>query len=275
MKTYQLNPNGARELPLAAANLDEVSRLLPQGLYTTFRTYESGAKVLGLQAHLNRLYQPAAAQNIVPQVSEGELRYFLAQTCSAMDAESRVRLTLGVSDQAGAVFVTIQPFTPLGPEIYQHGVRVVSAETARRNPRLKSTAFIESSADLRQMVRNDIFEVLLCRNGKILEGLTSNFYAIQSGALITSRNGILLGVTRRAVIRLARGEGLKVAYRPPTRGESFEESFLSSSSRGIVPIVAIDGQPVGEGRVGPRAKALLDAYEAHLKIKTEPIAINH
>jgi branched-subunit amino acid aminotransferase/4-amino-4-deoxychorismate lyase len=130
MKTYHLTPNGARELPLAAASLDEISRLLPQGLYTTFRTYIGGTKVLGLQAHLNRLYQPAATQNIAPQASEGELRHFLAQTCSAMDTESRVRLTLGVSDQAGAVFVTIQPFTPLAPK----STSTACASSARKRP---------------------------------------------------------------------------------------------------------------------------------------------
>ncbi|MFO7585747.1 MAG: aminotransferase class IV [Anaerolineales bacterium] len=272
MKTFQLTPGGVRELPLTAASLDQASRQLPQGLYTTFRTYADGTKALGLQAHLERLYRPAAVQNVRPDVSEGELRRFLAETCSAMGAESRLRLTLGVSDQAGTVFVTIQPFTPLSPETYRRGVKVVSVETTRRSPRLKSTAFIQSSADLRQRVKNDIFEVLLCRNGKVLEGMTSNFYVIQAGKLVTSRNGILLGVTRRAVIRLARGQGLDVEYRAPALDEPFDESFLTSSSRGVVPIIAIDGRPVGEGRVGVWTKALLAAYEAYVIMKAERIA---
>jgi branched-chain amino acid aminotransferase len=272
MKTFQLTPGGARELPFTAASLDQASRQLPQGLYTTFRTYADGKKALGLQAHLERLYRPAAAQNIRPDVSEGELRRFLAETCSAMQAESRVRLTLGVSDQTGAVFVTIQPFTPLDPETYRRGVKAVSAETARRSPRLKSTAFIQSSADLRQLVRDDVFEVILCRGGKALEGMTSNFYVIQAGKLVTSRNGILLGVTRRAVIRLARGEGLGIEYRSPALDERFDESFLTSSSRGIVPIVVIDGRPVGEGRVvGAWTKKLMTAYEDYVENNIEMI----
>lgn len=271
MKTYQITPDGARELDLAASNLDEASRQLPQGLYTTFRTYAGGGKVLGLQAHLDRLYQPAASQNITPDVSEAELRRFLASACTAMEAESRVRLTLGVSDQAGAVFVTIQPFTPLSPETYQRGVHVVSAETARNTPRLKATNFIQSSADLRKLVKNDIFEVLLCRNGSILEGMTSNIYVIQAGALVTSRRGILLGVTRRAVIRLARGAGLQVEYRAPELDEPFGEAFLSSSSRGIVPIVEIDGRPVGEGRVGAWTKTLMAVYDVYVEKNAQKI----
>ena len=264
MKTYQITPTGARELPLEATSLDEVSRQLPQGLYTTFRTYSGGARVLGLQAHLDRLYQPTIVQGLAPDVSEAELRRFLAEICSRTGGESRLRLTLGVSDSPGAVFVTIQPFTPPGAVIYQQGVRVVSVETARKSPRLKSTAFIEASADLRKLVRDDIFEVLLCRNGSVLEGMTSNFYIIQAGTLVTSRKGILLGVTRRAVIRLARGAGLEIEYRAPDLDEPFSEAFLTSCSRGVVPIVAIDGRPVGEGRVGAWTKTLMAAYDAYV-----------
>lgn len=271
MKTYQLTPGGARQVPLEAASLDQASQRLPQGLYTTFRTYSGGSRVLGLQAHLDRLYQPAAAQGLAPDVSEAELRRFLAETCSAMEIESRVRLTLAVSDSPGAVFVTIEPFTPLSPETYQRGVNVVSAETARQSPRLKATGFIQSSADLRQLVRNGIFEVLLCRNGSVLEGMTSNFYVIRAGALVTSRNGILLGVTRRAVIRLARGAGLEVEYRAPDLDEPFSEALLSSSSRGIVPIVKIDNRTVGQGRPGEWTKTLMAAYEAYVEKHSQQI----
>ena len=271
MKTYQISPDGARELALTARNLDEVSHQLPQGLYTTFRTYSNGTRVLGLQAHLDRLYQPAAVQEITPAVSEVELRRFLAETCRRTGGESRLRLTLGVSDPPGAVFVTIQPFTPLSAETYQRGVHVVSAETARKSPRLKSTAFIESSADLRKLVRDDVFEVLLCRNGSVLEGMTSNFYVIQAGALITSRSGILLGVTRRTLIRLARKAGLEVEYRAPDLDEPFSEAFLTSSSRGIVPIVAIDEKSVGNGVPGVWTKTLMSAYDAYVEKYSQKI----
>ncbi|MDX9993240.1 MAG: aminotransferase class IV [Anaerolineales bacterium] len=271
MKTYQLTPAGAREIPLSAANFDEASRQLPDGLYTTFRTRAGGRQALGLQSHLDRLYLPAAAQAIRPQVSEAELRQFLSQICAAQAGESRLRLTLGVSDSPGAVFVSIQPFLPPGLEVYQQGVRVVSVEVARSSPRLKSTAFIQQSAELRKLVTGDVYEVLLCRNGSVLEGMTSNFYVIEAGGLVTSRNGILLGVTRRTLIRLARRAGLEVEYRAPALAETFQEAFLTSSSRGVVPIVAIDGRPVGQGRPGPWTKKLIGAYEEYVQNHSQKI----
>jgi branched-chain amino acid aminotransferase len=266
MKTYQLTPTGAQSLPLIAKTLDEASHVLPQGLYTTFRTYANGARVLGLQAHLDRLYQPAAHQNIHPALSEAELRLLLAEICANAQGESRLRLTLDVTRSPGALFLTLQPFTPLAPEIYQNGVQVLTAEQTRRTPRLKSTAFIETSADLRLRVTGSIFEALLCHEGSLLEGMTSNFYSVQAQRLVTSRYGILLGVTRRAVIRLARQIGLEVEYRAPDLAEIFGgEAFLSSSSRGIVPIVWVDGRPVGQGCPGPWTKKLIVAYNAYVE----------
>ena len=71
-----------------------------------------------------------------------------------------------------------------------------------------------------------------------------------SKALITAQKGILLGVTRRAVLRIARGQGMSIEYRSPLINEQFDEAFLTSSSRGVVPIVKIDGKPVGRGKPG-------------------------
>jgi branched-chain amino acid aminotransferase len=118
--------------------------------------------------------------------------------------------------------------------------------------------------------------------------MTSNFYAIKcsviarragslpkqsplEATLITAQKGILLGVTRRAVLRLARGEGMsiRVAYRAPKVGEKFDEAFLTSSSRGIVPVVSIDQSPVGEGKVGDWTKRLMKAYGEYVKRKAE------
>jgi len=271
MKTYRLTSHDESEIPLPAAKLDEISHQLPQGVYTTFRTYAHGARVLGLQLHLDRLYQPARAQGIQPEISEQELRRFLLRACSTLGNEARVRLTLSLTDSPGAVFATIQPFTPLGADVYQQGVRVISAETSRSSPRLKSTAFIESSAEMRKLVTGDVFEVLLRRDERVLEGMTSNFYAVQRGVLVTSRYGILLGVTRRTLIRLARKAGLEIEYRPPELDEPFEEAFLTSSSRGVVPIVAIDGKAVADGQPGQWTKKLMAAYNAYVEKNAELI----
>jgi len=112
---------------------------------------------------------------------------------------------------------------------------------------------------------------LLTKNGKVLEGMTSNFYAIKGKTIITARNGILLGVTRHAVLKLARGEGMSIQYRSPLVGEKFDEAFLTSSSRGVVPIVQIDGTPVGQGKVGVWTKRLSLECQAYVEARSESI----
>ncbi len=267
---YELTAQGEKALALPATSPDQITRQLPSGFYTTFRTLAGGTKVLGLRAHLDRLYQPAAAQGLSPALSQDALRRSLARLAARnAPGESRFRLVLCASDSPGAVYAILQPFSPPPEEVYQNGVQALTREMPRQNPRLKSTGFIETSQVARQLIGKDVYEVLITSRGRILEGLTSNFYAVRQGALVTARRGILLGVTRRTVLRLARGEGLKIEYRAPRLGEPFDEAFLTSSSRGVVPVVRIDGKPVGQGRPGEFARKLHSLYEAYIESHAE------
>jgi len=209
MLAFKITQAGNLPHQTQAKTLDEMTRELPQGFYTTFSTLSNGTKVMGLHAHLQRLYAPAVEQGLVPSVDESTLRSRLADIVKLnLPKESRVRLILTKND--GTIYAGVQPFEPPPKSIYENGVKVISAELARQSPRVKDTGFISSSVDQRKQVGGDVFEVLLVKNGKILEGMTSNFYAIKGRTLITAQSGILLGVTRRAVLRLARGEGMSI-----------------------------------------------------------------
>ena len=254
---------------------DELTRRLPRGLYTTFSTNHNGTRVLGLSAHLKRLNLPTPA-------SRADLRLALSQLASA-NAPGESRLRVLVSDSDGTVYVIVQPFAPPAKEIYERGVNVTTAELTRHDPRLKDSGFIAASQSQRAQVGGDIYEVLLTRKGMIYEGMTSNFYVVPQtsvcvppkmqtevcGTLVTARTGILLGVTRRVVLRLARGQGMDIEYRAPRLEEDFAEAFLTSSSRGIVPIVQIDDRRVGQGTVGAWTKRLSLAYQAYVEERSE------
>lgn len=241
-----------------------------------------------MQAHLDRLYLPAQELKLNSAVDENILRERIAELVKEnLPHESRVRLIL--TKDRGEIFAAIQPFTPLAKEIYENGVHVITSTMERNDPRIKGTDFITKSAGQRKLVTGAVFEILLTHNGKILEGMTSNFYAVnypviarravfpmkQSrndiATLLTAQKGILLGVTRRAVLRLARGQGMSIEYRSPRVGEKFDEAFLTSSSRGVVPIISIDDSSVGEGKVGAWTKTLSKAYQACVEERGEKI----
>ncbi len=287
ISAFQVNKKGLHPIQTHARTLDEITRELPQGFYTTFTTLDAGTKVLGLHMHLQRLYLPAKELSFVPAVDEPTLRHRIADLAKTfLPKEARVRLILAKND--ASMYIVIQQFESLARHVYEEGVKVVTAELARQAPRLKDTGFIASSNHQRRLVGGDVFEVLLTKDGKILEGMTSNFYAVlpvpqnsfcdssrvqdkSCGTVVTAQKGILLGVTRRAVLRLARGQGMSIEYRPPRVDEKFDEAFLTSSSRGVVPIVSIDNVPVGEGRVGQWVKMLSKAYQAYVEERSEKI----
>jgi branched-chain amino acid aminotransferase len=253
--------------------LDEVSGVLPQGLYSTFRTYGKCSKVLGLKQHLDRLYIPAMNQNLAPTVSAEELKDQLRGLAAEFrPGEARIRVSLSLSDAQGQIYVAIEPLVQLAESIYSNGIKVVTCHAARNSPRLKTTSFIQSSQAERLVLQNSgVAEALMVRDGAILEGLTSNFYAVLYGELVTAWRRILLGVTRRHVLRVARSQGVRINYRPLRVAElqDVSEAFITSSSRGVVPVVEVDGLPIGQGRPGAMAISLRSIYDRYVLDKAE------
>jgi branched-chain amino acid aminotransferase len=268
---YRITPDKSLLLDTPADTLDELTPQLPEGYYTTFRTYDSGQRALGLRAHLQRLYQPLLQQQITPIIDSQSLRKQLVSILKSFSEEARIRL---VMTKKGEVYIALSPLKVLSPEHYQQGVRAVTSDLQRDNPRQKSTSFISNSQSERaELSRSKKFEVLLVSNGFILEGMTSNFFYVRNGVLGTARNDILLGVTRRVVLRVARGSHLDIVYRPVKRDQvpTLSEAFLTSSSRGIVPIVQIDDMAVGEGIPGPITRNLMGGYRDYVNQHAELI----
>jgi branched-chain amino acid aminotransferase len=176
--------------------------------------------------------------------------------------------------KGGQVYIVVAALKRPPTEIYLNGVKVITTDVWRENPRLKSTNFISASESERaEILQNNIFEALLMRKGSILEGMTSNFFYVRNGVLGTARKNILLGVTRRTVLRVARGIDLDIEYRSLKweQVSALSEAFLTSSSRGIVPIVQIDNVLVGEGHPGPVTKNLINGYQAYVMKHAELI----
>lgn len=275
MFVHKITRSGMEQLKIDLPDFDSITTVLPGGLYTTFRTYAKRTKVIGLQAHLDRLYVPAKAQGIVPAIRHvSAFREVLAELLLPMDApEARVRLILDTSSEPGTIYVLLQPLQGLPPEIYQSGVRVEISRTSRQKPSLKQTAFISESAFDRTRVAGDIFEILLTNKARILEGMTSNFFYAKDGILCTAGRGVLMGVTRQTVLALAQMERVATCIRALPLNEILliEEAFITSSSRGVVPVVQIDAQQVADGKVGGMTQKLMRLYEENVLSLAEEI----
>jgi branched-chain amino acid aminotransferase len=250
-------------------SLSEASKHLPDGAYSTLRTY-SGTQLLRLAQHVTRLNESAALQGQVGTLLESDARatiaFALRQTAFP---ESRLRLTWAPP----RFFVSLEPFVPLPEALYRNGVRCVSVPVRRENPHAKDTRFIATASAAYQSLPPDTHEgLMVAEDGAILEGLSSNFFAILDGALHSEGERVLLGVTRSLVLEVA-AEILPFVPRAVRQSEvpRMSEAFLTSVSRGILPVTRIDDDDVGSGRPGPRCLELRARFAALEAREAAPI----
>lgn len=268
--TFEVGHAGLHAVAIPGATLDEISRALPQGVYTTLRSY-GGDRFLDLPHHLSRLVESLALLDSSARLDEAAIRRALAD---ALDAtrypESRVRITAPLAGVP--IYVTIEPFEPYPPQLYRDGIATVTMLMARQNPRAKSTAFIAPSRDLKGQMPAGIHEVLMVDgDGAILEGFSSNFFAIVDGELRTAEEGVLAGVTRGITLRAA--EGLVPIRREAVHQTDIphlQEAFITSSSREVMPVVRINDDVVGDGHPGPLSRAIAKRFAALVAAESEP-----
>ncbi|HJR78444.1 MAG TPA: aminotransferase class IV [Anaerolineales bacterium] len=272
---YKISPSSVKELYPELPDFDSITMKLPSGLYTTFRTYARRTKVIGLREHLDRLYLPAKVQGIRPAIPrESDFRKLLSDLLSRNGSqEARVRMILETSKKPGETYVLIQDLQPLPPEVYRDGVRVDLSTMSRETPTVKRTLFIRESSSERKRLGGDVFEILLAHNGRILEGMTSNFFYVREGVLHTAGRGVLAGVTRRTVTTLASQAGIPVRYKslPLREIPRIEEACITSSSRGVVPVVQVADNRIGSGIVGKVTTQLMNLYERRIEELAESI----
>lgn len=253
---------------IAAKSFDDISRKLPQGVYSTFRTYDSSKKVIGLTSHLMRLYVPSKNTSMPPVVSELELRRILRGLLIPFRPDdTKIRISLLPTGRFGEIYLMIEKFYPPENSIYRNGVRTITSKIGRDTPRIKTTSFIEkTSSERAKIAKNQIYEILMIKNDAILEGFTSNFFTVLHNKIITANTSILLGVTRKIMIRLLRTLNYDIEFRPVKISElpDASETFITSSSRGIVSVVAVDDQIIGDGIPGIIAGQLNSEYQNYV-----------
>ena len=272
--SYKISRSSLEQLYFELSDFDSITTKLPSGLYTTFRTYAERTRVIGLRAHLDRLYRPAKDRAVRVVVNQTTLRQKLADLLKPLVLyEARVRLILDLSKERGEIYVLLQPLRELPAEVRQKGVRVELARVTRDKPSLKQTTFISQSALERTRIQGNVFEILLTHKGRIFEGMTSNFFYVQNGMLQTAGRGALAGVTRQIVIEIAKETKIPVRYKalPVREIPEIDEAFITSSSRGVVPVVRIDDHWVKNGTVGEITTKLMDLYEQKVLEIAEPI----
>lgn len=262
-------------LPLNGESLDEISKQIPDGAYTTFRTYQR-YRVLGLSSHLARIEETARLAGHPVQILWNHYRSRIREVIDTFptEGELRLRLTLDLSVTVGDIYICVEPLHVPTEQDYREGVSVISKRLHRENPKAKLTRWIEISREVRESIPAGTHEaIMIGEDGELLEGLSSNFFAVRNGELWTSEEGVLLGITRKLVLDEAR----KIGIRSHLQGVNVKdigeisEAFITSTSRGVLPVVKMDDEIIGNGDPGAITQRLQMLYERRVTEELEDI----
>lgn len=288
VQLFAVESSGPKPLPVptGAANFHEVLDGLPLGVYSALRTFHHD-RFLWLDAHLDRTDRSMELLGWDFRFDRRALRRALHATVVAYPlADARVRFdvlseaanrpSLPVArrlDTSSRVVIILSPYKPVPEPFLREGVRVeIARDLHRDQPLIKTANFVVRRRPY-PLERQDSYEHLLVDGEDgILECSSANFHAIRDGALWTGSGGALEGITQKVLVRVATDLGVPILRERVRLADvaRLDEAFLTSSTRGLVPIVDIAGTKIGSGVPGALYKKLRDGYEQFAEREAVP-----
>jgi len=197
----------------------------------------------------------------------------IVEQCSE-EGDTRIRVIVPLGRYHGLVYLLLEKLEPLPQSLYENGARLITCSIRRENPKAKLTHFIEEAKMIRDKLPPGINDALMVGDdGQIKEGLSSNFFAVLDGDIYTAEKGVLNGITRSIVIDEARKLGISVKLNPIYINQlpKIDEAFITSSSRGVLPVAQVDDIVIGRQIPGEVTRQLMDAYRKRLERDIEDI----
>jgi branched-chain amino acid aminotransferase len=253
--------------------------LYGDGVFEGIRSY--GGKVFRMGAHLDRLWDSAKAIWLSVPMTKEELARGIEATLAVngiKDGYIRVVVTRGVGtlgldpnrcDRPQVIIIT--DYISLYPEeLYRKGLEIITVSTVRNHPaalspRVKSLNYLNNIlAKIEGLQAGCIEALMLNHKGEVAECTGDNLFLVRGGRLLTPPNeaGILEGITRDAVIELARQAGITVQEVPLTKHDVYiaDECFLTGTAAEVIPVVKVDSRTIGDGRPGPMTRDLMERF---------------
>ncbi len=262
--------------------------LYGDGIFEGIRFYNG--RVFRLEEHIDRLYDSARAIALDIPLSKAEMTEATLASCrenNLRDGYIRLVVTRGVGDLGLNPKNCIRPTTiiiadgiKLYPEeLYTNGLKVVTCATRRVapaafSPAVKSLNYLNNI--LAKIEAGNAGEgLMLNEQGYVAEATGDNVFLIKKGVLFTPpiSAGALGGITRNTVIELAQEAGIEVKEVMLTRYDCYtaDEFFLTGTAAEIIPVVDLDGRPIGDGKPGPLTGKLSGHYRELTQASGAPI----
>jgi D-amino acid aminotransferase len=260
------------------ASLSIVDRglLFGDGLYEIIRVY--GGRPFQLNAHIERLGWGARKIGFELGVSLDSLRQACLDTLTANELrEASLRLIVTRGDFADphrvsatakpSIVVTCDEFNGYPDNLYDRGVDVVNVTDGRSDLAMINTLnCLPNILAKKEAETKRAFEALLVtKKGFVMSGAQSNVFAVLDGILLTPAVGerVPPGITREAVMDIVKREGIPHKEDTILKDEigDAEEMFLTGTLMEVMPVAAVDNQPVGRGAPGPQTARVMKAFK--------------
>jgi branched-chain amino acid aminotransferase len=253
--------------------------LYGDGVFEGMRSY--GGKVFRLAPHLDRLWNSAKAICLDIPMTKEEMASAVNSTLQVNGiSDGYIRLvvtrgsgTLGLDPNrcSRPEVIVITDFIALyPPEFYENGLQIVTVSTIRNHPaalspRVKSLNYLNNILAKIEGAQAGCVEALMMNHkGEIAECTGDNIFLVNKGEVLTPPidAGILEGITRDAVIEIAREARLTVREIPLTKYDVYvaDECFLTGSAAEVVPVVKVDNRKIGDGKPGPVTRDLTKRF---------------
>lgn len=253
--------------------------LYGDGVFEGIRAYNG--RVFRLVEHIRRLYESAHSILLPIPLSREEMIQAVVDTVNAnklRDAYIRLVISRGVGDlgmdprkcKHSQVIIIADKITLYPQELYEEGLNVITVATRRNiaealEPKIKSLNYLNNIHAKIEANRAGVLEAIMLTNqGYICEGTGDNIFIYRKGELLTPPPylGILEGITREAIIELAKQEGIPLREVPFTRHDLYvsDECFLTGTAAEVIPVIEVDQRQIGDGKPGPVTCRLIELF---------------
>ncbi|QDU36048.1 Branched-chain-amino-acid aminotransferase [Maioricimonas rarisocia] len=254
--------------------------LYGDGIFEGIRVYNG--RVFMLAEHVERLYESALAIRLQIPISPDEMTAAVEETVARNGLkQGYVRLvvtrgagTLGLDIRRTSnpqIIIIADTITLYPEELYENGLEIITASTIRNHPvalspRIKSLNYLNNILAKIEATDAGCLEALMLNHrGEVAECTGDNIFIVKRGVLKTPTTdaGILEGVTRNVVMELARKANVPVVECTLDRHDIYtaDECFLTGTAAEVIPVVKLDGRPIGDGQPGPVTRDLRERFQ--------------
>lgn len=242
------------------------------GVFDYSRTYNG--KLFHFEDNLERFRSSANELHLNIPLSDEEIINIVKELINGSDLKIpavRLILTGGYAESKSFLespnLIMIAEELPTYPtELYEQGCRIITSEYQRELPHIKSINYL-NAIRLEPLIRqHNAYDVLYYNENSVTECPRNNFFIFSGDTLITPKDKILYGITRRLVLQLA-SKHFEVEERNISLEElySADEAFVTSTSKQVMPVTVIDDKEIGNGKVGEKTKAIMKMFDDYTK----------